>query len=70
MTERTAHEKANELRVELLNFCSDRQTLEAFYTHVVATLPPMMYELDDNEGESSEPESPSTPYYSVDVMRT
>lgn len=50
--EATPHEKAAELRLDLLAFCSDAGRLERFYKEVIDTLPPLIhvgFDLDDDE---------------------
>lgn len=40
--EKTPHEKAADLRIQLLEFCSSAEQLQAFYEEVTATLPPVI----------------------------
>jgi DEP domain-containing protein 5 len=50
--ERTPHERANILRLDLLAFCSDAEQLIAFYNEVIANLPPLL--VDPLEGEDGD----------------
>jgi SEA/GATOR complex protein SEA1/DEPDC5 len=47
--ERTAHERADTLRLDLLAFCSDAKQLAAFYDEVVANLPPLLVDPSESE---------------------